>query len=54
MDKSGFKIKKYKNGVYFGQLSEDQKKDGVGIVFYYDGRLYEGEFGNDLKHGKGY
>lgn len=46
-------MKKYKNGVYFGQLSEEIK-EGVGIIFYFNGKLYEGEFKNDMKEGKGY
>ena len=59
VDFSTFKIKKYKNGVYFGQLTEEdsegiQSKCGKGCVFYNNGRLYEGEFKDDMKHGKGF
>lgn len=42
-------MKKYKNGVYFGQLSEQETKSGVGIIFYFNGKLYEGDFKNDMK-----
>lgn len=38
-----FVIKKYKNGVYFGELF-DNKKHGYGVVFYFDGKLFEGKF----------
>lgn len=46
-DFSKFKIKKYKNGVYFGDLIPDENgegeiKSGLGCVFYYNGRVYEG------------
>jgi hypothetical protein len=43
-----FIIKKYRNGVYFGQL-ENERKNGKGVIFYYNGKIYEGNFVNDLK-----
>jgi hypothetical protein len=54
MDIKTFQIKKYRNGVYFGQLTEESKKEGKGAIFYYNGRLYEGSFVEDMKEGKGY
>lgn len=51
---NNFNIKKYRNGVYFGELNENGMKHGKGVVFYYNGRSYEGNFSNDLKEGKGY
>lgn len=44
-----FEIKKYKNGVYFGEISEDGQKHGKGVVFYFNGRSYEGSFIEDTK-----
>lgn len=52
-----FEMKKYKNGVYFGELinnDEVEVKDGHGVIFYFNGKLYQGEFKNDMKAGKGY
>jgi hypothetical protein len=56
IDVSNFVIKKYKNGVYFGEIKTIEErpiKDGYGSIFYYNGRLYEGQFKNDTKHGRG-
>jgi hypothetical protein len=38
-----FIIKKYRNGVYFGELNSD-KKHGTGVIFYYNGKIFEGNF----------
>lgn len=54
MDTSTFNIKKYRNGVYFGQLSDQGLKHGKGVVFYFNGRSYEGNFVHDMKEGKGF
>ncbi len=35
-----FQIKKYKNGVYFGEIDEEGRKNGKGIIFYYSGKIY--------------
>ena len=40
IDLKNFQIKKYRNGVYFGQLNQQGQKNGKGIVFYYNGRVY--------------
>lgn len=50
---SNFHIKKYQNGVYFGELSPEGKKHGKGVIFYFSGKIYEGNFFNDLKNGLG-
>ena len=48
VDMTNFRIKKYKNGAYFGQLVKDETeeggeiKEGFGCIFYYNGRQYEG------------
>ena len=54
IDFKHFQMKKYKNGVYFGQISGEGEKNGKGVIFYFNGRTYEGTFVDDLKHGKGF
>ena len=49
-----FSMKKYIEGVYYGEFDSDKKKEGRGVIFYKNGKLYEGQFSNDLKNGKGY
>lgn len=49
IDTKTFNIKKYRNGVYFGELSEEGEKHGRGVIFYFNGRSYEGNFVHDLK-----
>ena len=51
---SNFQIKKYQNGVYFGELSPEGKKNGKGAIFYYSGKIYEGDLENDVKNGVGH
>lgn len=48
-----FVIKKYRNGVYFGEVDDSERKNGYGVIFYYNGRMYEGQFKNDMKSGRG-
>lgn len=45
-------IKKYKNCIYFGYTIE---KDLTyeGFLYFYDGKIYYGEFYNGYKHGLG-
>lgn len=40
IDHKNFQIKKYRNGVYFGELSEEGLKHGKGVIFYFNGRSY--------------
>jgi len=45
-------IMKFKNCVYFGE----RKSEGCcyqGIIYYFSGKLYYGEFLNSIKHGHG-
>lgn len=42
MNSLNLQIKKYKNGVYFGELDNEGKKNGKGIIFYFSGKIYEG------------
>ncbi|KAL4441157.1 hypothetical protein ABPG74_002107 [Tetrahymena malaccensis] len=47
------KLKKYKQSIFFGQYM-NSKRHGKGLMIYNNGRLYEGLWENDLKHGKGF
>jgi len=46
------KVKRYKQCIYFGEII-NAKRHGKGVMLYTDGRTYEGEWENDLKHGVG-
>ncbi|KAL4487476.1 hypothetical protein ABPG72_006996 [Tetrahymena utriculariae] len=45
------RIKRYKNCIYYGIILEGLR-EGRGILCYYNGRIFEGEWKNDKKHGK--
>ena len=42
--KKKFGIKKYKDAIYLGQLSLDNKREGKGVMMYQNGRRYEGDW----------
>lgn len=45
-------IKKFKNCIYFGMpIAEDEEYEG--FLYFYDGKIYFGEFYRNQKHGKG-
>jgi len=46
--KQNIGLKKYKNCVYFGGMNAG-RKEGEGILVYYNGKRFEGVFVNDLK-----
>ena len=48
-----FKKKRYVDALYFGELSET-KRNGKGVMKYKSGRVYEGDWIKDLRHGRGY
>ena len=47
------KLKKYKESVYYGEYVNG-KRHGKGIMVYNNGRVYEGDWECDYKHGEGY
>jgi len=47
-------VKEYKNATYFGQLSSEGNREGLGVLCYESGRRYEGEFKLDMREGKGF
>ena len=48
-----FAIKRYKESLYRGEVV-DGLRQGQGICIYEIGRVYEGEWFDDRRHGKGY
>jgi len=44
--------KRYPNGIYSGQVYQDQRW-GQGKIVFSNNDTYEGEWANDLPHGKG-
>lgn len=47
------RLKKYKEAVYYGEYLEGHR-DGKGIMLYYNGQKYEGNWKADKRHGFGY
>lgn len=41
------------NGIYNGTYNLDGEKHGSGTLVYSNGRIYSGEFQNDMQHGQG-
>lgn len=48
-----FAIKRYKESLYRGEI-DDGTRHGKGICVYEIGRVYEGDWLGDKRHGKGY
>ena len=46
-------IKDYWNGRYEGEVNQDGEKHGKGVVSWFHGDRYVGEFRNLLRHGHG-
>jgi hypothetical protein len=51
---SDFRVYKYKDAVYQGQVNEKGQRHGKGVMLYDGGRLYEGHWANDRREGHGY
>ena len=51
-----FGIKQYRDSIYRGELDPNTKKrQGLGVLMYNEkGRVYEGEWDKDKRHGRGY
>lgn len=48
-----FRKKRYVDALYFGELAES-KRNGKGVMKYKSGRVFEGDWQNDLRHGRGF
>ena len=52
---STFCIKQYKDGsIYRGELNDDRQREGLGVLVYLSGRVYEGEWSKNRRSGRGY
>lgn len=52
---ANFKVKKYQESIFIGEVNkETDKREGLGITVYKNGRIYEGPWIGDLRQGKGY
>lgn len=49
--KPDFHILKFKEALYRGQITEQDKREGMGIMIYESGRIYEGFWHNDVRNG---
>ena len=49
-----FGIKRYKNGVYKGQINTDNNRHGFGVMVHSSGRTFEGNWLNDKRNGTGF
>ena len=45
-----FGLKRYKDALYKGELLT-RKRQGKGVMVYTNGRVYEGEWSKDKRHG---
>jgi len=51
---ANFAVKCYKDSVYRGQLDEQHRRCGLGVITYSSGRAFEGSWDNDKRHGPGF
>ena len=49
-----FGIKQYKDCIYRGQLNDNRQREGLGVLVYQKGRVYEGEWIKNKRSGRGY
>lgn len=50
-----FKVKRYKDAIYRGQVDpKTGLRQGMGVMEYENGRVYEGSWTNDLRTGQGF
>ena len=51
-----FSVKQYKDSIYRGQIdiTGTMKRHGKGVLVYNSGRVYEGTWHQDKRHGNGY
>ena len=49
---TALRTKKYKTSTYYGELRSNAK-EGLGVMLYQDGKVYEGQWKADKKEGQG-
>lgn len=45
--------RRYVDALFFGEIV-DKKRHGKGVMKYKSGRVYEGDWKEDIRHGRGY
>ena len=54
IDSDNFAIKHFKDAVYKGEIEADtNKRHGKGVIIYKNGRVYEGDWIDDKRQGRG-
>ena len=53
-DDNKIQVKRYRDAVYIGEVNENGKRHGRGIMLYANGRKYEGRWKDDIRHGRGF
>ncbi len=51
--KPNFKKRKYNDAIYYGQTREGFEREGLGVMVYFSGRMYEGNWKKDMRTGQG-
>ena len=51
---ANFQIIKFKDATYRGLIVNTDKRDCLGVMVYDNGRIYEGAWLNDRRHGTGF
>lgn len=49
-----FHVKQYKDSIYRGEINPKRKREGKGVIVYDNGRIYEGDWLHDKRHGRGF
>jgi hypothetical protein len=49
-----FGIKRFKDAIFRGEIDENNKRNGKGVIVYKNGRVYEGDWLDDKRQGRGY
>ena len=47
-------VRRYKDAIYIGEFNLDQKRNGLGVMLYTNGRRFEGNWESDLRSRRGY
>lgn len=50
-NKPNFRKRKYFDAVYYGETREGEEREGLGIMMYFNKRMYEGNWKGDLREG---
>jgi hypothetical protein len=51
--KPDFRKRRYFDAIYYGETKEGDEREGLGIMLYFNKRMYEGSWLGDLRQGQG-